>query len=237
MSVPAAPHDPHHHEHEAPQDPAEAVYDRLVRTQVYAQEHWRELTVAAVAAVLAMSAGIGWREYRAHQRTQAAVALFAAHAQEGDTVRLDALRKVAAAHADTGSGLQAAFAGAALAFDAEHYASARELYEHVLRGQPTAALTPAALIGIGATYEAEGQASAAEARYQQVLDSYPESYARPQAQLALARLAEARGDTDAALAHYRDLATVYPGTEWERAASPRIAALAPATAVLDLPLE
>ncbi len=209
-------------------DAADAMYDRMVRLQAYAQAHWPVLAGVLAAIVIGASAFIAVREYGAGQQVAAAEAHFAATQVEDASQRLDALREVAHTYGATGAGLRAAFAAAQLAFDAEKYGEARALYTHILETQPASPLLPAAALGVGTTLEAEGQPAEAATAYQQALNLAPDGYTAPQAQLALARLAETRGEVDAALALYRDIVSTQPGSLWERDATARLADLAPA---------
>lgn len=233
----AAPTHPHPHpspDHK-PQhlDAADAIYDRLVRAQHYAEAHWRELTGVAAAAVVVLAFGVWMRGYRASRGVVAADALYAATAIEDDAARRAALEEVLADHPGTGAGLQAAFTGAQLAFEAKAYDDAVRIYERILKAQPYSPLAPAAAIALGTAQEAAGNTDAARAAYERAIASYPDAPALPQARLALGRLAEARDDTPAALEYYRAIVSNAPGSAWARQASGRVAALAPEPAAPD----
>ncbi len=218
--------------HAAPLDPGDALFDGMVRLQAYFQTHWLRIALIAAGIVAAAALVIGLGESRVGRQQEAADALSAAMEADSDATRLDALASVVEAYPATGAALQAAFAGAELAFEREDYARARALYGQIYDAQPESALAPAALMGLGAALEAEGDPVAAQTHYERVLDARPATYARVQAQVALARLAEADGRANEALALYRAIVTDAPGSAWGRHATRRIADLAPAVDAL-----
>lgn len=226
MTDSATPHRPAHGSPER-LDPSDVVYDRMVRAQHFAQEQWKPLAAGAAAIVLVACIGIGVRQHRNTTAIAAASAYFDAAQIEADSERLEALVAVADEHAATGSGLQAAFEAAQLAFQAEDYEQAQTLFTQILDTHPDSPLASAALLGNGAAFEAQGEAAQADAAYRRALAEYPEAYTRAQARWAVGRLAEARGDTDAAIEQYRRLVSDHANTAWSQRAEERLAELAP----------
>ena len=169
----------------------------------------RLIWISALVVTIGAAIGIyNWN--KSNRETQANEALSNINAPLGVEENTNASSaepylKVAAEFKGTSGGARALLIAGEILFDAGKYQEARKQFEQFLGEYPDYPLADQALLGVDASYEAEGNLTEAATRYKEFVDHHPAASTLPQAKSALARVYLAQNKPELALQQYEDL--------------------------------
>ena len=122
----------------------------------------------------------------------------------------DAFLKVAAEYPSSQAGARAVLLAAGMLFTEGKYADARTQFDKFRRDYSDSPFMGEALLGIAASWDAQGDATKAIAAYKDLIDRRPGDYVLPQAKFALARLQEAQNQPEQARNLYEEVERTDP---------------------------
>ncbi len=178
----------------------------------------RLLIISAV--VLIAGGGIGIYNWnKSNHETQANEALSninpPSSAEEStNAAAAEPYLKVAAEYKGTSGGARALLIAGGILFEAGKFQEAQKRFEQFLGEYPDFPLADQALLGVDASYEAEGNLTEAATRYKDFVERHPTASTLPQAKSALARIYLAENKPELALQQYDDLERTRNNDSW-----------------------
>lgn len=178
----------------------------------------RILIISAV--VLVVGAGIGifnWNKSNREAQANEALSNISPPSSAEESTNAAAAEpylKVAADYKGTSGGARALLIAGGILFDAGKFQDARKRFEQFLVDYPDYPLADQALLGVDASYEAEGSLTEAATRYKDFVERHPTASTLPQAKSALARVYLAENKPELALQQYDDLERARNNDSW-----------------------
>lgn len=180
----------------------------------------RKRLIVISAVILIAGAGIGifnWnKSNREAQANEALSNINPPTNAEGSTnaAAAEPYLKVAADYKGTSGGARALLIAGGILFDAGKFQEAQKRFEQFLGEYPDYPLADQALLGVNASYEAEGNLTEAATRYKDFVERHPTASTLPQAKSALARVYLAENKPELALQQYDDLERTRNNDSW-----------------------
>ena len=166
---------------------------------------WVGAVILIIAAVIGF---LAWHKDYAEQQANAAllaVKLPASPQEAGSSALAEAYSKVAAEHSGTTAAARALLLSGSVYFNGGQYDKARGEFDKYLRDYSDFPLTGQALVGVAASYEAQGDIKHATEKYEELVKRHAAETVLGEAKSALGRLYLAQNKPDLALRYYEEL--------------------------------